>query len=151
VYASLQGHYDYPKANGYYAHSAEDAARELEEPILGAPETAALSKGKDKQVVRRPASSDIHSNASSDLEVAVVARKDRSGHTIKKRRVEKDAVDMADELERSVTGDVSISSSKPILSAKAKSRAKLGLLREGGPDSISTATPKEGCFGRYYP
>lgn len=139
---SPQGHYDYPEADDYYTHGAEDAARELEESVLGAPESA-LSKGKGKQAIKRPAPSDIHSDASSDLEVPVASRKDKSGHTSKKRRVEKDAADMADELERSVTGEPSISSSKPVLSAKAKGKAKLGPLREGSPDSISTATPNK--------
>lgn len=138
---SPQGHYDYPKADDYYPHGVEDTARELDESMLGAPETAGLSKGKGKQVAKRPAPLDIHSDASSDLEVPVASRKDKFGHTIKRRRVEKDAVDMADELELPAAGEPFILSGKPVPSVKGK--AKLGLLHEGSPDSTSTATPNK--------
>ena len=133
-----QGHYSYPKADDYFPHGAEGAARELEES-----EMAGLSKGKGKQAAKRPAPLDIHSDTSSDLEVPVASRKDKSGHTIKKRRVERDAADMADELERSVTGEHFISSGKAIPFVKGKGKVKLGLSHEGSPDSISTATPNK--------
>lgn len=143
---SPRDQYDYgmdPRdQDDYYGPSAEDAAREFEDSILGtAPELQMLDKGKGKQPAKRPAV-DAMSDGSSDLEVPAASKRDNAGHATKKRKVDKDAADMADELERSITSDLlAASSAKPGPSAKGKGKTKQSSLRDGTPDSIS-ATPK---------
>ena len=91
-------------------------------------------KGKGKQPVKRPAVDGEASDESSEFDVPVASARDKSGHAIKKRKIDQDAVDMADELERSIIGDVA-SPSKPGPSVKSKGR----IVREGSPESASAA------------
>lgn len=135
------GNYDYGLDlidNEFYTPDAEDVARELEESILGVSQPhPLLDKGKGKQSIKRPAAGTV-SDRSSDLEVPSSSWRDKSGHTLKKRKVDKDAADMADELERSITGEqLPTLPRKPALSAKAKGKAKPPP-HDGSPDSIST-------------
>ena len=119
---------------------AEDAARELEESVLG-PSTP--SKGKTKKgEAKRPqyAASDA---SSSDLDVP--AARDQ-GRANKKRKVGKD-FDITADLERSIAEDqrsVASAQDGPKASASTKARSKgKGKLgnREQSVDSVS-ATPK---------
>ncbi|KAF7978857.1 hypothetical protein HWV62_44327 [Athelia sp. TMB] len=91
-------------------------------------------KGKGKQPVKRPAVDGEASDESSEFDIPVASARDKSGHLIKKRKIDQDAVDMADELERSIIGDVA-SPSKPGPSVKSKGR----IAREGSPESASAA------------
>lgn len=92
-------------------------------------------KGKGKQATKRPAGDGEASDESSEFEVPAAMTRDKSGHAVKKRKIDLDAADMADELERSITGD-GASFSK--LGPSAKSKMK-HLTREGSPESASAA------------
>jgi DNA helicase INO80 len=121
-------------------NGAEDAARELEESVLG-PSTPAKGKTK-KGEAKRPqyAASDA---SSSDLDVPISRDQGRAN---KKRRVGKD-FDITADLERSIAEDQrSVASAqdgpKPSASSKAKGKGKGKLAnREQSVDSVS-ATPK---------
>lgn len=111
---------------------AEDAARELEDSLLGT-----RPKSMRKDPLKRPAEGAL-SDISSDLEVPIPMDKP----TNKKRRMDKDATAIADELERAVD-DASLSPTKTAL-PKAKGKVKYPQLREASVDSTSnlSLTPK---------
>ncbi|KAL4069563.1 SNF2 family N-terminal domain-containing protein [Scleroderma citrinum] len=114
---------------------AEDAARELEDSLLGT-----RLKGKRKDPLKRPAESTL-SDTSSDLEVPTpISRMDKPAN--KKRRMDKDATAIADELERAVD-DTSLSLMSTAL-IKAKGKVKHSQLREPSVDSTGnlSLTPK---------
>jgi len=118
-------------------NGAEDAARELEESVLG-PSTPAKGKTK-KGEAKRPqyAASDA---SSSDLDVPIARDQGRAN---KKRKVGKD-FDITADLERSIAEDqrsVASAQDGPKASkAKGKGKGKLAN-REQSVDSVS-ATPK---------
>ncbi|KIJ21627.1 hypothetical protein PAXINDRAFT_95170 [Paxillus involutus ATCC 200175] len=121
-----------PRGRSFNA-GAEDAARELEESLLGS-----RSKNKRKDPLKRPAN-DAVSDASSDLEIPIpAARKDKPAN--KKRKVDKDASAIADEFERAVNE----SSASPVKPSKAKGKGKVPQLREPSVESTATLplTPK---------
>jgi DNA helicase INO80 len=128
-----------PVAQRFHAqeNGAEDAARELEESVLG-PSTP--SKGKTKTVAPYAAASDA---SSSDLDIPIARDQGRAN---KKRRVGKD-FDITADLERSIAEDQrSVGSVQDVLrlstSTKARSRGKgKSGIREQSADSVS-ATPK---------
>jgi DNA helicase INO80 len=134
-------HYEYamnPMENSVYPPGAEDT-RELERSILGPSQFH--DSGMSHQPIKRQATG-AESDGSSDLEVPIAMRRDKFGHATKKRKVDHDAADTADELERSFTGARhSASPGKPGPSAVAKGKGKQIPLRDDTPDSIS-ATPK---------
>ncbi|KIJ68315.1 hypothetical protein HYDPIDRAFT_24608 [Hydnomerulius pinastri MD-312] len=132
-YAVDSNEYDPDPRGRSFNAGAEDAARELEESLLGS-----RPKTKRKAPLKRPADGAV-SDASSDLEVPTpAARKEKPAN--KKRKVDKDATAIADEFERSV-GEVSASPAKP---SKAKGKGKVPQLREPSVESAVTAsaTPK---------
>lgn len=111
---------------------AEDAARELEDSLLGT-----RPKSMRKDPLKRPAEGAL-SDISSDLEVPIPMDKP----TNKKRRMDKDATAIADELERAVD-DASLSPTKTAL-PKAMGKVKYPQLREASVDTTSnlSLTPK---------
>jgi chromatin-remodeling ATPase INO80 len=122
-------------------NGAEDAARELEESVLG-PSTPSKGKTKTVDSKRLPyaAASDA---SSSDLDIPIARDQGRAN---KKRRVGKD-FDITADLERSIAEDqCSVASAQdvPRLSTSTKSRSKgkgKSGIREQSVDSVS-ATPK---------
>lgn len=120
-------------------NGAEDAARELEESVLGLPTP---SKGKRKTVESKKQS--FASDASSsDLDVSVARDQSRAN---KRRKLGKDS-DITADLERSIAEDQgSVASAQdaqkptPSTKSKNKGKGKLGN-REQSVDSVS-ATPK---------
>ena len=122
-------------------NGAEDAARELEESVLG-PSTPSKGKTKTVDPKRLPyaAASDA---SSSDLDIPIARDQGRAN---KKRRVGKD-FDITADLERSIAEDqCSVASAQdvPRLSTSTKSRSKgkgKSGIREQSVDSVS-ATPK---------
>jgi chromatin-remodeling ATPase INO80 len=120
-------------------NGAEDAARELEESVLG-PSTPSKGKRKNVESKKQSFASDA---SSSDLDVP--AARDH-GRANKRRKLGKDS-DITADLERSIAEDQrSVASAqdaqKPTPSAKAKSKGKGKLgVREHSVDSVS-ATPK---------
>ena len=105
---------------------AEDAARELEDSLLGTrPKTLC------KDPLKRPADGAL-SDTSSDLDMPTPMDKP----TNKKRKMDKDATVIADDLERAVD-DVSLTPTETVLT-KAKGKAKHSLLREASVDSTGT-------------
>jgi DNA helicase INO80 len=116
--------YEYPMENSMFAPDNEDAIRQPDESMLGAPRLHLHDSGP----VMRQAESD-----NSDIEMPVALNKDQSGHVIKKRKL--------DELELSVIGELHPSSpDKLALSAAAKGKARQISQRDGTPDSISMTT-----------
>lgn len=125
------------------AGGAEDAARELEESLLG-PSTTTKSRGKGRQIKKRPAAARSVSDDSSDPDIPI----SQMGPSRKKRRVGKNARSAeaaAEDLERSVTGDsTSTAIAMPaavktlVLSGRGKGKGKQ---REQSIESGS-ATPK---------
>ena len=111
---------------------AEDAARELEDSLLGT-----RPKSMRKDPLKRPADGAL-SDISSDLDVPTPMDKP----TNKKRKMDKDATAIADDLERAVD-DVSLTPTKAVLT-KAKGKAKHSQLRETSVDSTGnlSLTPK---------
>lgn len=121
-------------------NGAEDAARELEESVLG-PSTPSKGKTKAADAKRAPyAASDA---SSSDLDVPIARDQGRAN---KRRRVGKD-FDITADLERSIAEDQrSVASGQDLLrvstSAKGRSKGKgKSGIREQSVDSVS-ATPK---------
>jgi chromatin-remodeling ATPase INO80 len=122
-------------------NGAEDAARELEESVLG---LTTPSKGKTKaseaKKASRAAASDV---SSSDLDIPIARD---SGPANKKRKVGKD-FDITADLERSIAEEQrSVASAqdaiKPATSTKGKGKGKGKLgIREQSVESVS-ATPK---------
>lgn len=117
-------------------NGAEDAARELEESVLG-PSTPSKGKTKTGEAKRPPyAASDA---SSSDLDVPIARDQSRAK---KKRKIGRDS-DITADLERSIAEDQrSVASAPDALKTKAKGKGK-GKLgnREHSVDSVS-ATPK---------
>jgi len=120
-------------------NGAEDAARELEESVLG-PSTPSKGKTKSGEAKRPPyAASDA---SSSDLDIPIARDQGRAN---KKRKVGKD-FDITADLERSIAEDQrSVASAQDAhksisTKAKGKGKGKLGI-REQSVDSVS-ATPK---------
>ncbi|KAH7909117.1 SNF2 family N-terminal domain-containing protein [Hygrophoropsis aurantiaca] len=135
----LTDSYDHPDdSNGYavpeggargFNPGAEDAARELEESLLG----SRVRSHKRKDVAKRPVD-DAPSDESSDLEIPVPSSRRPAA---KRRKVDQDATSIADEFERSIGDDLSSPAKK------TKGKGKLDVLREPSLDSISaSATPK---------
>ncbi|TCD67024.1 putative DNA helicase ino80 [Steccherinum ochraceum] len=134
---------------GQYASATaganEDAAREFEESILGPP-TKSRGKGKEKEVNKRPASRASDESSEEDIPIS----KTTQPPARKKRRLGKDkALDITDELERSIAMDNASNVSTPALPAAVKSLASgrgRGKQREQSVESTAasvTATPKQ--------
>ncbi|CCM00896.1 uncharacterized protein FIBRA_02942 [Fibroporia radiculosa] len=124
----------------HYGNNAEDAARELEESVLGgSTRHKGKGKGKGKDTGKRPAAYTI-SDSGSEMDIPI--SKTMPAH--KKRKVMKDAADAADaadELESSlidrIPGGQFIPSPAPKLaSARSKGRGKQ-IQREESVDSVS--------------
>ncbi len=137
-------HHDFIQTNdtgqSRRAAGAEDAARELEESLLGSSTTK--SRGKGKQAKKRPAAKAV-SDDSSDPDIPI----SQMGPVRKRRRVGKDAraVDAAEEMERSITGDsastaVAMPAAVKTLALSGRGKGK-GKQREQSIESGS-ATPK---------
>jgi DNA helicase INO80 len=132
-----------PSAQRFHAqeNGAEDAARELEESVLG-PSTP--SKGKTKTAdAKRPPYAAASEASSSDLDVPIARDQGRAS---KRRKVGKD-FDITADLERSIAEDQrSVGSVQDVLrlststKARTKGKGKSGI-REQSVDSVS-ATPK---------
>lgn len=121
-------------------NGAEDAARELEESLLG---SSTPSKGKRRTVHAKKHSYAASDASSSDLDIPVVRDQGRSN----KRRKTGKETDITADLERSIAEDQrSVASlqdthkSVSAVKAKGKGRSKPGN-REQSVDSVST-TPK---------
>jgi len=121
-------------------NGAEDAARELEESLLG---SSTPSKGKRKTTQAKKHSYAASDASSSDLDIPVVRDQGRSN---KRRKTGKEP-DITADLERSIAEDQrsvasmqDIQKSAPSVKAKGKGKGKLGN-REESVDSVST-TPK---------
>ncbi|KAI0785971.1 SNF2 family N-terminal domain-containing protein [Abortiporus biennis] len=125
------------------AGGAEDAARELEESVLGPPTATpkSRSKGKGKEVKKRPA---VASDESSEPDIPII----KMAPARKRRRVTKDkSTDITEALERSIAQDA-VSASAPVPAVKnlahtGKGKGK-GKQREDSVESASvSATPKQ--------
>ncbi|KAA1468168.1 hypothetical protein DENSPDRAFT_833380 [Dentipellis sp. KUC8613] len=119
----------------------EDAARELEESLLG-PSKASKGKGKGKAKETKRVASRAPSEASgSDLDVPP----SRKGGPNKRRKLAKDANDITADLERSIADDqrsvVSAQEPTPKSTTKGKGKGKQAQAREQSIDSVA-ATPK---------
>jgi len=137
------GHYEYTMDtmdSSMFMPGAED--RQPHESVRGAPRPHSHDNSMDTQPIMRQAGGGESDN-SSDIEIPIALRKDQSGHAIKKRRLDKDAIDTADELELSIIGEYSLSPSKLALSAAAKGKAKQISLRDDTPDGISMKAPRK--------
>ncbi|KAI0068403.1 hypothetical protein BV25DRAFT_1818814 [Artomyces pyxidatus] len=125
----------HPEMNG-----AEDAARELEESILG-PARSSKVKGKGKEV-KRPASRAPSDASSSDFDVPM-------SRGSKRRKLEQDPSDITADLVRSIADDQRsvvevpdvVQRVTPAVKGKGKGKAKAVIQREQSMDSL-TATPK---------
>ncbi|KAI0961394.1 hypothetical protein AcV7_000503 [Taiwanofungus camphoratus] len=122
------------------AVGAEDAARELEESVLGG---YSRHKGKGRDVAKRIA---MHTLSDSGSELDIPIAQSMPAH--KKRKIASEATDIADALERSVVDDhtpsIVVGPSpvhKLVTSARGKGKGKQ-VQREGSIDSVS-ATPKQ--------
>lgn len=118
-------------------NGAEDAARELEESVLG-PSTP--SKGKAKTLdVKRPPYAGASEASSSDLDIPTSRDQGRAN---KRRKVGKDS-DITADLERSIAEDQgSVQDVLRLSSTKARTKGKgKSSIREQSVDSVS-ATPK---------
>ncbi|KAH7883708.1 SNF2 family N-terminal domain-containing protein [Phlebopus sp. FC_14] len=125
-YAGESNEYNPDRRGRSFDTGAEDAARELEESLLGS-----HAKGKRSDIFKRPADG-VVSDASGDSEMpSVAARKAKPPN--KKRRVDKDATAFADEFGRS-----------DVASPRAKAKGRHSQLREASLESTATAsaTPK---------
>jgi len=117
--------YDYPVENSMFAPDNEDAIRQPDEYMLGAPRSHLHDSGMNTQRQAVGGESDH-----SDIDIPVALNKDQSGHVIKKRKL--------DELELSIIGELHPSPpDKLALSAAAKGKARQISQRDGTPDSIS--------------
>ena len=134
---------EYPGHHLGFGAGAEDAARELEESILGASYgllggSGLRDKGKGRGSGKRQAL-DAASDASSDLEVPMSHKKTRGGPANKKRKLERGIYDPTDDLDK---GDrLSLGSKLPGSFAKLKDKGKQIQHRELSYDSVSV-TPK---------
>ncbi|TFK41034.1 SNF2 family DNA-dependent ATPase [Crucibulum laeve] len=123
--------------------SAEDAAQEFERSILGEspavgqPFVKSKAKGKGKESNKRRAPS-VVSGGSSDLEVPQKDAIEVPAH--KKRKLEKDAASVADDIERSVVDEPITDPKSTLSTSKLKGKGKQ-LQREPSHDSVSL-TPK---------
>src|SRR5882762_567652 len=116
-----------------FTYGAEDTVRELEQSYLGARQMQSPDNGKGNQLGQHRAAG-VESDGSCDFEVPIAMRRDKFGHATKRRKVDIDAADTADELER--TTEQHSSPGKPGPSAMTKGKAKQNPLRDGTPDSI---------------
>lgn len=117
--------YEYPVENSMFAPDNEDAIRQPDEYMLGAPRSHLHDSGMNTQRQAVGGESDH-----SDIDIPVALNKDQSGHVIKKRKL--------DELELSIIGELHPSPpDKLALSAAAKGKARQISQRDGTPDSIS--------------
>ncbi len=121
-------------------NGAEDAARELEESVLG---SSTPSKGKRKTAQAKKHSYAASDASSSDLDIPIVRDQGRSN---KRRKTGKEP-DITADLERSIAEDQrsvasmqDLQKSAPSVKAKGKGKGKPGN-REQSADSVST-TPK---------
>ncbi|KAI0307777.1 SNF2 family N-terminal domain-containing protein [Multifurca ochricompacta] len=121
-------------------NGAEDAARELEESVLG---SSTPSKGKRKSGETKKHSYVASDPSSSDLDIPIARDQGRAN---KRRKLRKDS-DITADLERSIAEDQrSVASAQdvqkpaPSVKAKRKGKARQGI-REHSVDSVS-ATPK---------
>ncbi|KAI0257582.1 SNF2 family N-terminal domain-containing protein [Lactifluus subvellereus] len=132
---------NFPATQRFHAqeNGAEDAARELEESVLG-PSTPSKGKRKTVESKKQSFASDA---SSSDLDVPMARDQGRAN---KRRKLGKDS-DITADVERSIAEDQgSVASAqdaqKPVPSTKTKSKGKGKLgIREQSVDSVS-ATPK---------
>jgi len=138
----LQDSNNSPTAQRLHAqeNGAEDAARELEESVLG---LSTPSKGKTKTTDAKRAPYAASDASSSDLDIPIARDQGRAN---KKRKVGKD-FDITADLERSIAEDQrSVASGQDMLrsstSTKGRSKGKgKSSIREESVDSVS-ATPK---------
>lgn len=119
----------------HFLISSQGAAAKLGRQVFDEPSNLVRFKGKDKEVGKRRQGSGAVSDASSDFEVPF--RGDRAGHAYKRRRIDKTAACIADDLERSLE-PVSLSAVLKTAARRAKGRM---LHREGSLESVSV-TPK---------
>jgi chromatin-remodeling ATPase INO80 len=147
VYGMESGYRISPGRDRPFDPSAEDAARDFEDSVLGHNDALLPSslgtrdKGKIKEVSKRPASGD--SDGSSDLEVPTTFRKGL-GPANKKRKIDKDG-DITDDLERSITGEHpnTLSNASNVASVHARGKGKgKQVQREMSLDSMASTTPK---------
>lgn len=106
-------------------YASVDAARELEESVLGAAPTSGRPSHKDGR--KRAATSGL-SDASSDFDVPSESRRNGDVVQSKKRKLEADD-DITEELERSIAGDepqsISAAISRKSSVAKGKGRGRM--------------------------
>jgi DNA helicase INO80 len=120
-------------------NGAEDAARELEESVLG---LSTPSKGKTKTTDAKRAPYAASDASSSDLDIPIARDQSRAN---KKRKVGKDS-DITADLERSIAEDQRSVAGQDVLrlststKGRSKGKGKSGI-REQSVDSVS-ATPK---------
>ena len=123
------------------AGANEDAARELEESVLGT-SSKSRGKGKAKETNKRTASRDGSASSEEDIPIS----KTTAPPAKKRRRVAKDkAVDITEELERSISMDTTPVSATP-LTIPVKTGRGRGKQREQSVDSMAasaSATPKQ--------
>lgn len=94
-----------PPSSRYHAHTdynsgAEDAARELEESVLGGPSSPVRQGYHDSDARKRNAAAAL-SDASSDFDVPI-SKRDGNGLPVKRRKTDHEFNDITDELERSI-------------------------------------------------
>jgi DNA helicase INO80 len=118
-----------------FGHAAEDAAREVEESILGHSNALALAGlGDNKPTTKRHASGAV-SDGSSDLDIPIPFRKGL-GPANKRRRLDRDD-DIMDALDRAIAGQSLPLALNPF-KYEAKGKGKQ-IQREVSLDSVSTA------------
>jgi len=148
AYGMESGYRLSPGRDRPFGPSAEDAARDFEDSVLGHSDAPLLSSGggrdklKLKEASKRPASGNV-SDGSSDLEIPNTFRKGL-GPASKKRKIDKDG-DITDDLERSIAGDhpSALSGASNVASALVKGKGKgKQVLREMSLDSTASTTPK---------
>ncbi|TFY83775.1 hypothetical protein EWM64_g245 [Hericium alpestre] len=122
-------------------NGAEDAARELEESLLG-PSKASKGKGKGKAREKRVASRPQSDASGSDLEVPIAKK---AAHPNKRRKIAKEPSDITADFERSIADDQHsvASTQEPTQKPTPTNRKGKGkqIQREHSMDSISV-TPK---------
>lgn len=116
-----------------YTVGAEEAAKELEDSVLG--DSISALHSKDRLIDRkRGAAATVLSDASSDFDVPSISQRDGDGVATKKRKLDVDMDDITDELERSIAGDKP-SITLPGKKSVSKGRGKGSLTPLVGPGS----------------
>lgn len=135
--------YEYPRIGHRHSDDVrrtpiclENAADKLSRQVFDEASNLPRFKGKDKEAGKRRQISGAASDASSDFEVPF--RGDRTGHAYKRRKIDKTAACIADDLERSLEP---VSLSAVLKTAARRAKGKLAH-REGSLESVST--PKAG-------